>query len=159
MAGITLAIGIGANTAIYSVVDAVLLNPLPYPESDRIVSANHTAPGLNLPVVPHSEAMYLNYLDGFHTLESFAVFDEDNVNLVTDGDPQRIDAARVTQEFFDVMGVHPMLGRAFTEGRTGPAPSRWRSWATGSGSRASGATRAWWVGWWRWTACSAAWWA
>lgn len=116
LAGITLAIGIGANTAIYSVVDAVLLNPLPYPDSDRIVSANHTAPGLNLPVVPHSEAMYLSYVEGFHTLSSFAVFDEDNVNLVTDGDPQRIGAARVTQEFLDVMGVQPMLGRGFAVG-------------------------------------------
>jgi len=124
LAGITLAIGIGANTAIFSVVDAVLINPLPYPGSDRIVSANHTAPGLNLPIVPHSEAMYMSYLDGFHTLESFAVFDEDNVNLVTEGDPQRIDAARVTQEFFDVMGVHPALGRAFAVGedRTGAEP-------------------------------------
>ena len=124
LAGITLAIGIGANTAIYSVVDAVLLNPLPYPQSDRIVSANHTAPGLNLPVVPHSQAMYLSYLEGFHTLSSFAVFDEDNVNLVTDGDPQRVDAARVTQELFDVMGVQPMLGRAFAVGedRVGAEP-------------------------------------
>jgi len=124
LAGITLAIGIGANTAIYSVVDAVLLNPLPYPGSDRIVSANHTAPGLNLPIVPHSEGMYLHYLAGFHTLSSFAVFNEDNVNLVTEGDPQRIDAARVTQEFFDVMGVQPVLGRAFAAGedRTGAEP-------------------------------------
>ncbi|MGD8319764.1 MAG: ABC transporter permease [Gemmatimonadota bacterium] len=124
LAGITLAIGIGANTAIYSVVDSVLLNPLPYPDSDEIVSANHTAPGLNLPVVPHSEAMYLSYLDGFGSLSSFAIFNEDNVNLITGNEPERISAARVTQEFFDVLGVQPALGRAFAVGedRTGAEP-------------------------------------
>ena len=116
LAGITLAIGIGANTAIFSVVDAVLINPLPYPHSGDLLSVNQTAPGLNLPVVPHSEAMYLHYLKGFKTLSSFAVFDQESVNLERDGDPERVAAGRVTQEFFDVMGVHPMLGRDFVVG-------------------------------------------
>jgi putative ABC transport system permease protein len=124
LAGLTLAMGIGANTAIFSVVDAVLINPLPYPDSGRLLSVNHTAPGLNLPVVPHSEGMYLHYLKGFKTLSSFAVFDQDNVNLERDGDPQRVPAVRVTQEFFDVMGVHPQLGRDFAAGedRKGAEP-------------------------------------
>jgi predicted permease len=116
LAGITLAVGIGANTAIYSVVDAVLLNPLPYPESDRLVSANHTAPGLNVPLVPHSEGTYLHYLEGFRALSSFAVFTDESLTLITGGEPQRISGATVTQEFFDVLGVPPMLGRGFTEG-------------------------------------------
>ncbi|MCG6957726.1 MAG: ABC transporter permease [Gemmatimonadetes bacterium] len=124
LAGITLAIGIGANTAIFSVVDAVLINPLPYPDSGKLLSVNHTAPGLNLPVVPHSEAMYLHYLNGFKTLSSFAIFQQDNVNLEREGDPERISASVVTQEFFDVMGVHPVLGRDFVTGedRKGAEP-------------------------------------
>lgn len=124
LAGVTLALGIGANTAIFSVVDAVLINPLPYPHSDRLLSVNQTAPGLHLPVVPHSEAMYLHYLKGFKTLSSFAVFQQDNVNLEREGDPERVASAQVTQEFFDVMGVHPFLGRGFARGedRKGAEP-------------------------------------
>ena len=116
LAGITLAVGIGANTAIYSVVDAVLLNPLPYPDSEALVSVNHTAPGINVPVLPHSEATYLHYLENFTTLSAFAVFSDDNVNILTGDEPQRIEGAVVTREFFDVLAVPPFLGRGFVEG-------------------------------------------
>jgi predicted permease len=124
LAGITLAIGIGANTAIFSVVDGVLLNPLPFPESSQLVSANHVAPGLNLPLVPHSEGMYLHYQERFRSLAAFTVFGEGTVNLITAGDPQRLSAARVTQTFFEVLGVQPMLGRGFAVGedRLGAEP-------------------------------------
>ncbi len=116
LAGITLAIGIGANTAIFSVVDGVLLNPLPYPDSDQIVSANFTAPGLNAPVTPVSEAMYLEFQPEIHTLQAYAAFQDGTVNLVTGAEPRRLQASYVTQGFFDVMAVHPFLGRAFAEG-------------------------------------------
>lgn len=120
VAGVTLAIGIGANTAIYSVVDGVLINPLPYPDSDRIVSVNFTAPGVNVPVAPLSEGIYLYYLERFHSLESLAVFETGDASLITDGVPQRIVSARVTQGFFDVMGVPTKLGRAFVPGEDRP---------------------------------------
>ncbi|HSM59491.1 MAG TPA: hypothetical protein VK849_01785, partial [Longimicrobiales bacterium] len=97
LAGLTLAMGIGANTAIFSVVDAVLLDPLPYPESDRVLSVNFTAPGMGVPLVPHSEGTYLHYLEGFRTMESFAVFTDDNLTLVSDASPERLRGARVTQ--------------------------------------------------------------
>ena len=124
LAGITLAIGIGANTAIFSVVDGVLLDPLPFPESDRLVSANHSAPGLGLPMVPHSQGMYLHYQENLRSLEGFTVFAGGAVNLVAEADPQRINGARVTEAFFDVLGVHPFLGRGFAPGedRTGSEP-------------------------------------
>ncbi len=124
LAGVTLAVGIGANTAIFSVVDGVLINPLPYPGAERIVSANHTAPGLNLPVVPHSEGFYLHYQESLHSLEAFAVFSSPAVTLIGRGDPKRLSAAGVTQEFFDVMGVQPVLGRPFAPGedREGAEP-------------------------------------
>jgi len=116
LAGITLAIGIGANTAVFSVVDGVLLNPLPFPESSLLVSANYTAPRLNLPLVPHAEGMYLYGQERLRSLASFAVFKDATINLITDGDPQRLTAASVTEAFFDVMGVHPTLGRGFAPG-------------------------------------------
>jgi predicted permease len=124
LAGITLAVGIGANTAIFSVVDGVLLNPLPFPESSRLVSANHVAPRLNLPLVPHSEGMYLFYQERFKSLSAFTVWGEGTINLITDGTPQRLRSARVTQTFFEVMGVQPMLGRGFAVGedRLGAEP-------------------------------------
>jgi len=124
LAGLTLAIGIGANTAIFSVVDSVLLNPLPYPEGDRILSVNHTAPGLNLPVIPYSEAMYLLYAEQGRTFERLAVYNRDNVNLMLGGEPERVPNARVTEGFFEVLGVRPALGRAFQPGedRVGAEP-------------------------------------
>jgi putative ABC transport system permease protein len=124
LAGITLAIGIGANTAIFSVVDGVLINPLPFPEAHRLLSVNHTAPPINIPILPHSEGMYLHYHEHFRTLESFAVFGGGTVDLITDGDPQRISGASVTEDFFAVLGVSPMLGRGFAEGedRVGAEP-------------------------------------
>ncbi len=122
LAGLTLAIGIGANTAIFSVVDGVLIDPLPFPEPDRLVSYNHEAPGLgvNVPVIPHSEAMYLHYLEGARAVDALAVFSDDNVNLMSGGEPQRLAAVQVTREYFDVVGVQPVLGRGFVEGEDRP---------------------------------------
>jgi len=122
VAGVTLAVGIGANTAIFSVVDAVLINPLPYPNSEEVVSYNHVAPGLgvNVPVIPHSEALFLHYLENAKSLASFAVFDQRRMNLIIDGEPQRLDANRVTQQYFDVVGIPPLVGRTFAVGEDRP---------------------------------------
>ncbi len=124
LAAVTLAVGIGANTAIFSVVDAVLINPLPYPHSDRLVSANLTAPGMQVSIVGLSEAMYLRFLDESKALSSFAVYKQGSMNVERSGNPERVAAAEVTREFFDVMGVHPVLGRGFAVGedRKGAEP-------------------------------------
>jgi predicted permease len=100
----------------------VLINPLPFPEPERLVSYNHEAPGLgvNVPLIPHSQAMYLHYEANARELEAFAVVSNSNVNLVTEGDPQQLSAAVVTRRYFDVLGVQPMLGRAFVEGEDRP---------------------------------------
>ena len=125
LAAATLAIGIGSTTAIFSVVDAVLINPLPFPESDRLVSYNYEAPGLevNVPLIPHSQQMYLHYLEEADQLQSFTVFQNGNVNLVSEADPQQLSALFATQEYFDVLGVHPTLGRGFAVGEDRPGAS------------------------------------
>lgn len=122
----TLAIGIGANTAIFSVVDSVLINPLPFPDASRLVSYNHEAPGLGVkvPVIPHSEALYLHYLEHARAVQSLAVFSDQAVNFITDGEPRQLSASEVTEGYFRVLGVQPFLGRAFADGedRTGAEP-------------------------------------
>jgi predicted permease len=111
----TLALGIGATTAIFSLVNAVLLRPLPFPESDRLMwlaMQDHSAPG----VVPES----LSYPDYFdwraqnHTFEGVASYIENGVTLQLHGETKRIDAQMVSANFFNVLNVAPMVGRDFT---------------------------------------------
>ena len=111
VAVLTLALGIGANTAIFSVVNGVLLKPLAYPESERLLSVNFTAPGLGYPIVPFSEDFYLIVRDQQKTLDAVGMYNQDNVNLVGDGDPVRVAGARVTPSMFDVLRVPAALGR------------------------------------------------
>ncbi len=124
LAGLTLALGIGANTAIFSVVDGVLLDPLPFPDAGEIVSVNHTAPGMGLDLVPHSEDTYLHYQERVRSLDAFAVYQRGEATLLLDTEPLRVAAARVTADFFEVTAVQPVLGRTFTAGedRTGAEP-------------------------------------
>lgn len=122
VAGMTLAVGIAANTAIYTVVDGVLINPLPFPEAHQLVSYNHEAPelGVNVPVIPHSDGLFLHYLERAREVDAFSVMSNTNVTLVSDADPQQLDASMVTQEYFDVLGVHPFIGRGFAAGEDRP---------------------------------------
>ena len=124
LAGVTLAVGIGANTAIFSVVDGVLINPLPFPESDRLVTYNFTAPGIGAPIVPHSESTYLFYLERTRALDAFAVLTQRDVNVIADGRPQRLNSLATTQAFNDVMATPPALGRGLAPGddRDGAEP-------------------------------------
>ncbi len=115
VAAITLALGVGANTAIFSVVDSVLLNPLPYPESDRVVGIWHHAPGLGYDQFGISPGVYFQYLEQNDVFENMALYQGAQRNLTGDGDPERISGARVTSSLFDVLRVPPALGRAFVE--------------------------------------------
>ncbi len=121
----TLAIGIGANVAIFTVVNAVLLRPLPIPDSERLVMLRHAAPGLaQLDELPMSDALYFLYAEESRTLDGVAVFRDLQASFTGPDNPQRVQAARVTASFFDVMGTPPRIGRAFTaeDDRPGAAP-------------------------------------
>lgn len=121
----SLAVGIGANTAIFTVVDAVLLEPLPYPDSDRLVWVNFTAPGLGYDEIPFSDGAYVHILEGQHSFEGLELWSETRMSLTSDGPPERLAAARVTPGTFSLLRVHPELGRGFVpeEGRPGAEPS------------------------------------
>jgi putative ABC transport system permease protein len=112
---ITLALGIGANTAIFSVVNAVLLRPLPFqkPEELVIVWEDATFAGF-----PHNTPAPANYVDWKTQNQSFvdmAASHEDSFNLTGDGEPERVSAYSVTANFFPLLGVQPLLGRSFLE--------------------------------------------
>ena len=108
----TLALGIGANAAIFSVVDAVVLRPLPYRDADRLVViwGNLHRPGVE--EIPGSAGEYLDYRDGNHTFDAIAAYDTQGFNL-TGGEPERVDAAIVTTTLFPLLGVAAEAGRTF----------------------------------------------
>jgi len=120
VAVLTLALGIGANSAIFSVVHSVLLEPLPYPQSERLVAVSHDAPGLDLEDFGHSDATYLLYRELGKGLEEIGVYQNDTVNLTGGDRPQRLAAAEVTHSVLPLLGVPPRLGRGFEEGEERP---------------------------------------
>jgi len=109
---LTLALGIGANTAIFSVVNGVLLRRLPYSDPDRLVWAAEYWPRINDDVVPDPD--YTNWKLNSHDFEGLAAFDSgDHMNITGAGQPERIESVLVTANFVSVLGVGPSLGRGF----------------------------------------------
>jgi len=111
-----LALGIGANTAIFTVVNAVLLRPLPYPEADRLVRVWHVPPQKSFPGVPIFPASPANYLDWKaqgQAFESIAAYRGSNFNLTGRDRPESVTVTLAEAEFFDVVGVKPELGRTY----------------------------------------------
>jgi putative ABC transport system permease protein len=113
----TLALGIGANTAIFSVIDAVLLRPLPYADPDRIVVPWEYSAELEQRVgldrLPSSPADFADFAERQTTFEHFASMRGERLNLTEGTEPERIGAVRVSQPFFDVLGVSAHVGRTF----------------------------------------------
>ncbi|MFL6276643.1 MAG: ABC transporter permease [Blastocatellia bacterium] len=111
---ITLALGIGANTAIFSVVDAVLLRPLPYPQADRLVFLWSTMVGQGVPTSGSSMPDYRDWRDRNDTLEGLGAFYYGDLSLSSTGsEPERVQGAYITPNLFDVLKVTPALGRGF----------------------------------------------
>jgi hypothetical protein len=112
VAVVTLALGIGANVAIFSVVNAVLLRPLPFPQPEQLVGIYHVSEGKRAVMSPP------NFLDVSHrtrTLASATAVSTSGMVLTGVSEPVRLDGAEVTGTFFDVLGVHPLFGRVFSE--------------------------------------------
>ncbi len=111
---VIMGLAIGANTAIFSLVDAVLLESLPYPNPERLFSISETSPAY-----PKMSVSYPNYLDWRANQRSFqeiGLYREDNFNLTGSGDPERVRGAFITASYFRVLGVGPSIGRTFAEG-------------------------------------------
>jgi putative ABC transport system permease protein len=108
---LTLSLGIGANTAIFTIVNAVLLRPLPYRDPDRLMRLWETTP--QLPTFSISGPNYRDWADQNRVFEQMAAWREQNFNLTNGGDPERLGAALVTASFFPLLGVKLALGRSF----------------------------------------------
>ena len=116
---LTLALGIGACTAIFSVVNGILLRPLDYPQPDRIVVIRET----NLPQFPEFSASPPNYLDWTKQTKSWqylAAYTGAQINLTGKGEPQRLIGVKATAHYFDVYGITPVLGRTFVPEEDAP---------------------------------------
>ncbi|MDX1394666.1 MAG: ADOP family duplicated permease [Gemmatimonadota bacterium] len=110
---VTLALGIGATVAIYSLVDGVVLRPLPYPEPDRLVTLAHTAGGSINGTLGQAYGTHVLYRDGAGSLDGIAFFQTFSATLTGDGEPERVEAASVTHTFFDLLRVRAPGGRTF----------------------------------------------
>ena len=114
---VTLALGLGANAAIFSVIDVALLQPLPYPDADRLVMpwehSDEIQQRLGLDRLPSSPGNVADFRAGNTTLAALAAMRTDRANLTVAGNPERVGAVRVSVEFFDVLGIPPIAGRTF----------------------------------------------
>lgn len=133
---LTLTLGIGATVAIFTVVDAVLIRPLPYPDSEGIVTISQHAPGVDLPDLGNSTGLAPFYREVPRSIRDFSLVDNGPRNVTSLERPERIDVARASPSLFDVLGVEPALGRRFTPDEERPdrghvvllSHGAWTSW-------------------------------
>jgi predicted permease len=117
---LSLAIGIGANTSIFSVANALLLRPLPYEDANRLVILWNRSPGLNITEDWFSTAQYLDIKNGHQGFEQVAIAIGGNYNLTGYGDPERVGVIRVSSNLLPMLGVHPACGRLFVPDEDSP---------------------------------------
>jgi putative ABC transport system permease protein len=110
---LTLALGIGANTAIFSVVNSVLIRPLPYPQSDRLVMVFNKYPKMGLLQAALSGPDFADRRDQNRVFEHLGVFADANLNLTGGGNPERLQGIRVSADLFPALGVQAAIGRTF----------------------------------------------
>lgn len=110
---LTLALGIGANTAIFSVIQAALLNPLPYDDPDRIVTVRESNPGQGFPGFAVSPPNYMDWRNSIISFEAMASYSPGAFNYSGGAEPERLNGANVAASFFSVLGAKPGSGRTF----------------------------------------------
>ncbi len=121
---LTLAIGVGANTVIFSVIEGVLLKPLPYPQADRLIGVWHTAPGINIKDLNICPSIYFIDREQSTTVEDVGAYDGDSFNVTGSGEPEHVRGLDVTDGTLPMLGVQPALGRLFTrQDDTAQAPA------------------------------------
>ena len=115
VAVLTLAIGIGANTAIFSVIEGVLLKPLPYPRSDELVALDHAAPGINMPRAGAAPFLYFTYREDGRAFQDVGLWNTGTVSVTGLAEPEEVPTLFVTDGVLPMLGAQPMLGRVFSK--------------------------------------------
>ena len=111
----TVALAVGADTAIFSVVNGVLLRPLDYPDPDELVNVWSTAPGLGYDQFPLSPDVYFFYKSESSAFADMGLYSRADVSVTGEGEPERVPALSATASLFSTLGVTPLLGRTYTE--------------------------------------------
>ena len=122
VAALTIALGVGGTTAMFGVVDAVLLRPLPYAEPDRLVMVWTRSPGG--PQAAASWPEFVDWREQNHSFADMAAWRGQSVNLTGGAEPERVIGAFVSDRFFPLLGAHAILGRTFTPAETDPATAQ-----------------------------------
>jgi len=117
---LSLAIGIGANTSIFSIINALLLRPLPYRDADRLVILWNRSPGLNITEDWFSTAQYFDIKTGHHGFEQVAIAIGGNYNLTSKGEPERVGTIRVSSNLLPMLGQAAAVGRIFAPNEDSP---------------------------------------
>src|SRR4030095_2824413 len=123
VAVLTLAIGIGANTAIFSVIEGVLLKAFPYPRSDELVALDHTAPGVNIPRLGAAPFLYFTYREEGRVFQDLGLINTGTVSVTGLAEPEEVRTLFVTDGVLPMLGVEPLLGRVFSKADDTPATS------------------------------------
>ncbi len=110
---LTLALGIGASTAIFSVIEGVLLKPLPYRDSGQLVALRHTAPGIHMDDINMAASLYFTYSEENRVFQDVAMWSGDTASVTGVGAPEEVPSLLVTHRFLAVLGVQPAIGRSF----------------------------------------------
>lgn len=118
---LTIALGVGANTAIFSVIESVLLKPLPYSAPEELVGLWHTAPGIGMKVLNQSAANYFTYRDENRTFLELGLWSGGSSSVTGSGDPEQVPTLRVTYGTLAALRVRPLFGRVFSEHDDQPA--------------------------------------
>ena len=111
---ITLAVGVGANTVIFSIVEGVLLKPLPYPHAEQLVGVWHTAPGIGMKDLNMAPSIYFIDREQSTTFQDIGAYDGDSFSVTGAGEPEHVAGLDVTDGTLPILGVVPALGRLFT---------------------------------------------
>ena len=120
VAVLTLAIGIGANSAIFSVIDGILWKPLPYRNPDELIDLNHTAPGVNFPDANPAPFLYFTYREQGRSFQSIGLYTSEARSVTEPAGSEEAQCLDVTAQILPMLGVEPALGRSFSENDDAP---------------------------------------
>src|ERR1700723_786203 len=117
---ITLAIGVGANTVIFSVIEGVLLKPLPYPHAEQLIGVWHRAPGILQQELDAAPFLYFIDREQAKTIQDIGISQGDSVSVTGVGEPEHVQGLDVTDGTLPILGVKPVLGRLFSRSDDAP---------------------------------------